>query len=86
MLIEAFMLSETELRYLHRHFGYPSIARLESLLRRANQDFSHKVIERIEKYCHYCQKYGQSPHRFRFAIHDDKAFNESIVVDILYLE
>ena len=79
-------LTETELRRIHRRFGHPSVSRLEAILRRADQDYQHEVLAKIEKYCQHCQKHGRSPHRFRFAIHDDTTFNETILVDIMYLE
>jgi hypothetical protein len=43
------------------------------------------MIERINKFCHYCQLYRKSPGRFRFTLWDEVEFNHSIIVDIIYI-
>ncbi|KAM3500793.1 hypothetical protein MY11210_009462 [Beauveria gryllotalpidicola] len=45
----AFMLSETQLRQLHRRFGHPSISRLIRILKRADEEFDPAFIERINE-------------------------------------
>ncbi len=81
------MLTEVELRRLHRRFGHPSAARLYNVLRKANQqDVSQSVIERITDFCHHCQKHGKSPGRFKFTLREDLNFNSSIIIDIMYID
>lgn len=78
-------LTEAELRRLHRRFGHPSAKRLEKLLTRAGHDIDKKSLEYLTKYCHFCQKHGKSPGRFRFTLRDDVEFNFNIIVDIFYI-
>ena len=78
-------LTETELQRLHRRFGHPSVERLQTLLDRAGHDTNKKTLEHLTKYCHFCQKHGKSPGRFRFTLRDDIEFNYNIVVDIMYI-
>ena len=80
-------LTSTELSRLHRRFGHPSIERLHALLERAGHDVEKQSIERLTKFCSYCQKYGKSPGRFKFRLADETIdFNHSIYVDIMYLD
>src|SRR5271156_2353543 len=44
-----------------------------------------RTLEHLTKYCHYCQKHGKSPGRFRFILRDDVDFNYCIIVDIMYI-
>ena len=78
-------LSEIELRRLHRRFGHPSVDRLHRVLERTGHDHDRAVLERLNKYCHFCQKYGRAPGRFRFVVQDDIEFNYNIIVDIMYI-
>ena len=43
-------------------------------------------MERLTKYCSFCQRYGKSPGRFKFTLRDDTTFNYSIIVDIMYID
>jgi hypothetical protein len=80
-------LTSAELSRLHRRFGHPSIERLHALLERAGQEVDKKSIERLTKFCSYCQKHGKSPGRFKFRLADDTLdFNHSIYVDIMYID
>jgi hypothetical protein len=79
-------LTEAELRQLHRRFGHPSARRLERVLRRAGHEVEHKAIERLTRFCHACQLHGKSPGRFKFTVHDDREFNASVYVDVMYIE
>jgi hypothetical protein len=36
-------------------------------------------------FCHYCQKYGKSPGRFRFTLKDDINFNYNVIVNVMYI-
>jgi hypothetical protein len=79
-------LTETELRQLHRRFGHPSVLKLQHLLERAGHDVEKPVLEKLTKFCHFCQKYAKSSGRFKFTLKDDVNFNFSIIVDIMYIE
>lgn len=81
-------LTSTELRRLHRRFGHPSVERLHKVLERSGHDTDKKAIERLTKYCSFCQKHGKSPGRFKFTLRDDQDsdFNHSIFVDIMYID
>ena len=79
-------LTEQELRRLHRRFGHPAVDRLRRVLERAGHEVDNKVLEHLTKICHYCQKYGRSPGRFRFTLRDDVEFNYCIIVDIFYID
>jgi hypothetical protein len=78
-------LTSVELRRLHRRFGHPSVGRLQNVLERAGHDVDRGTLEYLTKYCEHCQKYGQSPGRFKFNLRDDVNFNYSIIVDIFYI-
>lgn len=81
-------LSDTELRQLHRRFGHPSVNRLIRVLERSGHDDSqhHRIVlEKINKFCHYCQKHGKSPMRFKFTIKNDTNFNHTVFVDVFYI-
>ena len=75
-----------ELQRLHRRFGHPSVARLQTVLERAGHNTSKETLEYITKYCTHCQRYGKSPGRFKFHLRDDTQFNHTIFVDILYIQ
>ena len=79
-------LTDVELRRLHRRFGHPSVERLARILERSGHGIDNRTLEHLTRYCHYCQKHGKSPGRFRFTLHDDIDFNYSIVVDIMYID
>ena len=78
-------LTNTELHRLHRRFGHPSVSRLRKVLERAGQVVDKEALEYLTKYCEHCQRYSQSPGRFRFNLREDVSFNYSIIVDIFYL-
>jgi hypothetical protein len=78
-------LTDVELRRLHRRFGHPSVERLQKLLYSAGHETDRLAIEQLTKFCHYCQKFGKSPGRFRFTLRDDVNFNYNIIVDIMYI-
>lgn len=82
-------LSDTELRHLHRRFGYPSVRRLLAVLQRAGyDDIAPKTVQNITKLCHLCQKHDKAPGRFKFTIKDSDSiqFNHTILVDIMYID
>ena len=80
-------LTETELRQLHRRFGYPSVQRLIKVLYRAgHKDINPCTIKRLTKFCKQYQLHSKSPGRFKFTLKDDYNFNYSMIIDILYLD
>src|SRR5208282_1360421 len=79
-------LTKTELRQLHRRFGHPSVARLEKVLQRAEQDWDSAELQKITEFCKQCQIHGKSPGRFKFTLRDDKDFNHSVYTDVLYID
>src|SRR5271169_931777 len=79
-------LTKTELRQLHRRFGHPSLARLEKVLQRAEQDWDSAELQKITEFCKQCQIHGKSPGRFKFTLRDDKDFNHSVYTDVLYID
>ncbi|KAI0992762.1 hypothetical protein K3495_g15423, partial [Podosphaera aphanis] len=81
-------LTDIELRQLHRRFGHPSVNRLVRTLERAgHQDPHHRsLLEKITKFCEYCQKHGRSPGRFKFVLKEDTYFNQLLVIDVLFID
>lgn len=79
-------LTDVELRQLHRRFGHPSVGRLESVLRRAGQDWNSSELRKITEFCHQCQTHGRSPGRFKFTLKDDKNFNHSVSIDVCWID
>ena len=82
------LLTETELRRLHRRFGHPSAEKLSALLRQTDHkadNETRQTLEAISRECELCQRNAQAPRRFKFALHDDKQFNSTIYVDVLYI-
>jgi hypothetical protein len=55
------------------------------VLEQAGHDVNKEAIKQLTKYYEHCQKYGQSPGRFKFYLKDDVNFNYSIIVDIFYI-
>ena len=83
------LLSETELRQLHRRFGHLSVNRFYKVLERLEHDVNRQAIQHITKFCSFCQKHGKSPGRFKFVLQakdKDICFNHAIFVDIMYIE
>jgi hypothetical protein len=78
-------LTDVELQRLYRRFGHPSVERLQKLLYRAGYESDRSTIEQLTKFCHYCQKYGKLPGRFRFTLKDDINFNYNVIVDVMYI-
>ena len=77
---------ETEIRRLHRRFGHFSVQRLYQILDRAGHEMNQRIIQRLIKYCHHCQKHDRFFERFSFIIKNDVDFNFHIIVDIFYIE
>lgn len=82
----ALFLTETELRHLHRRFNHPAVDRLAKQLEKAGHtDVDINALKTISEFCHYCQKHGPAPKRFKFTLKDDHEFNYEIFVNIFYL-
>jgi hypothetical protein len=79
-------LTDVELKRLYRRFGHPSVERLARVLERSGHEIEGKTLEHLTRYCHYCQKHGKSPGRFRFTLREDVDFNYCIIVDIMYID
>jgi hypothetical protein len=82
------LLTEIELRRLHRRFDHLSARRLYEILTRSDHDnVESRVIEHLNKYCHHCQMHEKSSERFSFSIRNsDSEFNFNILMNILYIE
>lgn len=79
-------LTEPQLRRLHRRFGHPRTDRLYKLLRNAgHDDVEEAILEKIQKFCHFCQLHDPSPRRFKFSIKDESHFNYEVVIDVVHL-
>ena len=60
--------------------------RLTKVLERAgHSDIDRHALQELSKYYHSYQKHGKSPGRFKFNLRDDLSFNQSIIVDIMYI-
>jgi hypothetical protein len=79
-------LIETELRQLHRRFDHSSTRKLHDLLERADHDVKKSAVEKLIKFCSFCQKHEKSSERFKFTLRDDVNFNFSIIVNVMYIE
>lgn len=82
------LLTESELRRIHRRFDHPSANRLHDVLQRSgHQDIDRKLIDHLTKFCTYRQKYKGPSSRFKFNLRDsDLQFNHSIIMDVMYIE
>jgi hypothetical protein len=79
-------LIDVELRQLHRRFDHSFITKLHDLLERSDHDVKKLVIEKLTKFCIFCQKYAKSSERFKFTLKDEVNFNYSVIVDVMYIE
>ena len=79
-------MTESELRQLHRYFGYPSVRRLFKILQRSGHNTEFRAIEHFTKYCHQYQINGKAPGRFKFTLKNDYDFNFEFIIDIMYLD
>ena len=79
-------LTDIELRQLHRRFEHPSAMKLYLLLERSGHEVDKPALDKLTKFCSFCQKHGKSPGRFKFTLRDDVNFNYSIIVDIMYID
>jgi hypothetical protein len=95
-IIESFDYSNScylimiELGQLHRRFEHSSAERLYRILERSRHDDDSKwlqtALNKLIKFCKFCQMHDKSPDRFKFKLRDDLEFNYCIVVNIMYVE
>ena len=79
-------LTEGEIRHLHRRFGHPSPRKLQSVLKNSGHEMNKAMLERLTKFCTFCQRHGRSPGRFKFTLREEVNFNFSIIVNIMYID
>jgi hypothetical protein len=79
-------LTDVELRQLHRRFDHSSITKLHNLRKRSDHDVKKSIIEKLIRFCIFCQKYAKSSERFKFTLKDEINFNYSVIVDVMYIE
>jgi hypothetical protein len=79
-------LIDVELRSLHRRFDHSFITKLHDLLERSNHEVEKAVLNKLTKFCTFCQKYAKFSERFKFILKNDVNFNYSIIVDVMYIE
>jgi hypothetical protein len=81
-------LPDVELRQLHRRFDHSSTLKLYTSLKRSDHDVEKSVIEKLTKFCTFCQKYAKSSERFKLILKNDSNcnFNYSIIVDVMYID
>jgi hypothetical protein len=51
-----------------------------------HHDVKKTVIEKLTRFCIFCQKYAKSSERFKFTLKDEINFNYSVIVDVMYIE
>jgi hypothetical protein len=81
-----YYLTDVELRQLHKWFDHSFITKLHDLLKRSDHDVKKSVIEKLTRFCIFCQKYAKFSERFTFTLKDEINFNYSVIVDIMYIE
>lgn len=84
-------LTEKELRNVHSRFSHRSVQKPNKVLKRetGNKIGKHtcKLLRQIKQQCHYCQKFGAKPQRFKFTLRNDSiSFKKKIYCDILKIE
>src|SRR6266536_1259631 len=75
-----------EICRLYCRFGYPLAEKLYKLLERSDHDITKQALDKLTKFCSFCQKYRRSLGRFKFTLREDLDFNYSIFVDIMYID
>src|SRR4051812_26941460 len=79
-------LTETQLRRIHRNWGYPSAYCMYTCLDKEKKNSNFSKIEHFVKYCHYCQLYAALSIRFKFDLKNDKDMNHILYVDIVHID
>jgi hypothetical protein len=60
--------------------------KLHDLLERSDHDVKKSIIERLTKFCIFCQKYAKSSEQMKFTLKDEVNFNYSVIVDVMYID
>ena len=84
-----YLFLEAKLRQLHRRFGYFNAEKLYTLLRRMDYKVNRNTRQTLEIIsCEYepYQRNAQAPRRFKFALHDNKQFNNIIFINVYYID
>ena len=80
------MLTDVELRRLHKPFGHRSTDKLTKLLEKSEIDNidtdTRRALANIERSCGPSQTYAQKPRRFKFTLRDDNDFNHTVYTDV----
>jgi hypothetical protein len=77
--------TEIELRRLHRRFRHPRTERLHTMLQAAGHEVDASILDKIQKFYHFCQSYNKAPQRFKFSIKDNSHFNYEIIIDVVQI-
>jgi hypothetical protein len=79
-----------ELRKMHRNFFHPAVNKLMNLFKRARiQDLPADIrasLEDIASRCDTCQDFSAKPYRFRCSMPDTVVFNDTLAIDLLWLD
>jgi hypothetical protein len=79
-----------QLLKLHQNFFHPTVNNLTDLFKRVNiQDLpvdTRKSLEDIASLCNPCQTFSAKPYRFLVSIPDSIAFNDTLAIDLVWLE
>jgi hypothetical protein len=79
-------LIDVELRQLNRRFDHSFTLKMHNLLERFDHEVKKAVLQKLTKFCIFCQKYAKSSERFRFTLKDKINFNYSVIVDVMYID
>jgi hypothetical protein len=79
-----------ELLKLHQNFFHPTVNDFMELLKRAKiQDLpvdTRKSMENIASRCDTCKRFIPKPYRFRVSLPDSIVFNNTLSIDLFWLE
>ena len=79
-----------ELRKMHRNFFHPTVNNLMNLFKRARiQDLpadTRASLEDIASRCDTCQTFSAKPYRFSCSMPDTVVFNDTLAIDLLWLD
>ena len=81
-------LTEKKLRQLHCRFDHSSALKLRRVLEQSEHEdvLNKKLLDKLTRYCSYCQKHDKSSDRFKFTLRENVNFNHFIIVDIMYVK
>jgi hypothetical protein len=84
------LFTHEELTKLHRNFFHPTVNNMMNLFKRANirdlPDDTRRSLEEIASRCNTCQSFSAKPYRFRVSMPDSIVFNDTLAIDLLWLE